>query len=562
MTARPQNEYMKPGTIYQDSIVKEIPFLLSWLDREPLSLTYGCADRNFWGWKFVDFPGARFQESIYSLAHLYTNSFNGNSLAGDPRILKWIVAGMRYWGKIQYGDGSFDEAYPFERSLAATAFTGFYVGEAFLLIQDRMTEKDRSDVLGTLNRAGVWLSRNDEGHGILSNHLAVAAAALDVIGRACGVSTFQEESRRYLRRIYDHQSDEGWYEEYGGCDPGYQTHATFYLARLWQQTRDPELLESLRRSIAFLKYFIHPNATLGGEYGSRNTEIYFPAGFEILAPEIEDAALIAGFMRSSFGERSGTDLQKMDAYNFLPLLNSYLFAEKHALVLSPGKESLPFQKEVEAYFDDAGILVKSTSTQYYIFGLSKGGVIKAYDKETEKLVLSDCGYWGRLAGDRTISSQSLCRPGMWEKKNNAITVETDFVHVNQRFLSTRIFIGFRLFILTLGRLPVISIWLKNLLVFLLVRRRKKAPLQLQRSIRIETEGVKVVDRIKKTGGVKVASLKAGSKFSSIHMGSSRYFHRQELDPPMDSSQDWSEELEDNSTIVIKRMLSLGGNNDH
>jgi len=41
-----------------------------------------------------------------------------------------------------------------------------------------------------------------------------------------------------VQQIYDHQSREGWYEEYGGADPGYQTLCTFYLARLWQYTGD------------------------------------------------------------------------------------------------------------------------------------------------------------------------------------------------------------------------------------------------------------------------------------------------------------------------------------
>ena len=85
-----------------------------------------------------------------------------------------------YSGTLQRGDGSFDEAYPFEHSLAATAFTGFYVGEAFQLIGHELAATEPTPVLllGTFARAGEWLCRNDDKHGVLSNHLAAAAAAL------------------------------------------------------------------------------------------------------------------------------------------------------------------------------------------------------------------------------------------------------------------------------------------------------------------------------------------------------------------------------------------------
>src|SRR5262249_19619946 len=153
---------------------------------------------------------------------------------------------------------------------------------------------------------------------------------------------------------------EGWYEEYGGADPGYQTHGTLYLARLWQLTNDATLLDSLIRSVAFLKHFIHPNGTIGGEYGSRNTEFYFPAGFEMLAPVCTDAAAIACFMRPAVFASKLAGLEAMDRYNFLPMLNNYLFAADAARMNSGmhiTPTPLPCESEGEWYFPDAGLLV-------------------------------------------------------------------------------------------------------------------------------------------------------------------------------------------------------------
>ena len=66
--------------------------------------------------------------------------------------------------------------------------------------------------------------------------------------------------------------------------------------------RDPELHQSLARSLEFLQHFIHPDGTLGGEYSSRNTTFYYPAGLEMLAGTIPAARAIAGFLRRRVGE--------------------------------------------------------------------------------------------------------------------------------------------------------------------------------------------------------------------------------------------------------------------
>lgn len=528
----------------------ELDRLVSWLDREPLSKTYGCFDRVYWAWKFTDFPGARFQEGVYSLAHLVTTPLAGNVLYGEDRVLDWIRAGLDFWCRIQYRDGSFDEAYPFEHSLAATAFSSFYVGEALLRLTGQAAFKTQDVVFRALAKAGDWLCRNDEQHGVLSNHLAAAAAALHVIHRLTGEDRFDRRCRHYLQRIYDHQSSEGWYEEYGGADPGYQTHATFYLARLWQSSGDAVLLKSLERSQAFLKHFIHPNGTLGGEYASRNTEFYFPAGLEILAPVLPDAARIARFMRAGIAQRTTVGLWAMDAQNFLPLLNNYLSAAENAAKLEDIGGGLPWAQEGEWLFPDAGLLVRSTAGYYAVLGVSKGGVLKIFQRSPGRLALSDCGYWAVLDGGVLASSQSLDRRCRWQREAGAVSVEGDFVRVNQRLLSSYLLIPFRMFSLTLGRMGWAARWLKDRLVRLLVSRRRLVPLRLIRRVRFGPGEVSVSDEVALTGPLSLTALRRGAKFATIHMGSSRYFQPEELDLPAEEVRDWAGELLRRGTLHI------------
>lgn len=521
---------------YRASVLREVQRLLSLQDREMFSHTYGCFDRTYWGWKFTDFPGARFQEAAYALANLFAHPFPGNHLSGRPQMLEWTRASMMFWRRIQYGDGSFDEAYPYERSLAATAFTGFYVGEAYRIVEQALSADERAELKGAFVRAGDWLCRNDERHGVLSNHLAAAAAALILIAQICEETRYAKRSRHFVQRILDRQSPEGWYEEYGGADAGYQTHATFYLARLWQMTGNVDLLESLRRSIRFLQFLIHPNRTLGGEYGSRNTEFYFPAGLEILAAAVPEAGLMARFMRPAVCAGTAVGLAAMDPYNFLPMLNNYLFAAEHASDLRQLSGKLPCEAEGEWYFPDAGLFVKSTNSYYAILGLSKGGVLRVYDRSTGDPWAMDCGYWAETAAGRVVSSQSLNRKGNWRRQLDGFTAETEFVEVIRRTQRPWLFVAFRMFSITLGRLPWVSYWLKGLLVSVLIHRRRPAQMRLTRTVRFDADRVRVQDRVEGSDRLRLRRIKRGTKFATIHMGSARYFQEQELIPVAPTGQ--------------------------
>ena len=223
-----------PGDVFLSAIYDKAPHVLSLLDRERFSPTRGCFDRTHWAWKFTDFPGARFQEGLCVLSFLLTHEDDDNPYYSEPKLLEWITGGFDFWVDIQRPSGDFDEAYPFERSLAATAFTSFYLAEAWRLLAGRLPPEAESRFRRALDRAGDWLMKNDERHGFLSNHLAAAATALYHAYQICEAERFEARSVYFLDRILEHQSEEGWYDEYGGADPGYQSHGSFYLARYWE----------------------------------------------------------------------------------------------------------------------------------------------------------------------------------------------------------------------------------------------------------------------------------------------------------------------------------------
>jgi hypothetical protein len=520
----------EPADLYAGRIVEQAPRLLGLIDRQPQSPTAGCCDRTYWSWKFVDFPRSRFQEAACVLGYLHATPLPGNDLHQNPRVLQWLGEVLRFWSSIQHGDGSFDEAYPFERSLAATSFTSFYVGESLGFAGDALPADVRKAAAETLQRAGRWLAQNDETHGFLSNHLAAAAAALWHVFVVTGDAAFRDRSRYFIDKILARQSDEGWYDEYGGADPGYQTHGSFYLARLWQLGAGDDILASLGRATTFLAHFVHPDGSLGGEYASRNTQTYYPAAFEMLAPEHGAASWIAQTMRPSVSGAKAAGLPGIDAFNYFPLLNNLVFAHR-ATASADTRPKTPEEPDPGpglTWYPKAGIArVRRERYDLYV-GATKGGVIKLFDRKTGRLEYNDCGYLGRLAGGKAFSSQQQDGSGARRVDEGRIDIEGGFFEISRPTMKPLRFTAFRLFSLSAGRLPALARWLKNLLVKVLIYRRKPLQIGFERTIETDETTVTIRDRIQGDAGGSIESLHWTPSFTTIHMGSSRYFVEHEL----------------------------------
>jgi hypothetical protein len=534
------------------SVLEQAPHTIGLIDREPESPTAGCMDRTHWAWKFTDFAGARFQEGVCVLAFLYTRRLPGSPYVANAALLEWIGMAFDRWTHLQHRDGSFDEAYPNERSLAATAFTSFYVAEALETLGETLQPAIRDRVHRSLRSAGEWLVRNDETHGFLSNHLAAAAAALAHIHRLTGDSRFRQRSGYFRDRILQHQSEEGWYNEYGGADPGYQTHGTFYLARLWQMTGDENLLRSLERSIDFLAHFIHPDGT----------QTWYPAAFEMLAHRHPTSAWVARRMRPHIFDASAAGLRSIDAWNYFPILNNLVFTLKAVMAGQPeATPRAPDSADGLLWFPGAGLARVRTACYDAYVGVAKGGVIKVWDHEERRLVLSDCGWLGQTFDGRIASTQyhDPDRPA-------AVTAESietgGSLAVSQRpVMRPWRFLAFRLFTLTLGRWPAAARWVKQQLVRVLIYRRKPMKVEFNRSIRFGPDRVTIVDELRGDHEGRLENLRRGATFTTVHMGSSRYFVLNELDalPETEKTVDETWHVDPDrlaAGVRVERTLSL------
>ena len=169
------------------------------------------------------------------------------------------------------------------------------------ILQEKLDENVTASYLEIIAPMIDFLEKEDEHHAMISNHLATAIAALMKWRRLSNVTT-NKKAKLLAERILAHQSSEGWFSEYGGFDPGYQTLCTHYLVEIYKEDANLIPIEAIGKSIDFLEHFIHPDGSLGGVYGSRNTRFYYPGGIEFFADKIESASRIASYMRKSISK--------------------------------------------------------------------------------------------------------------------------------------------------------------------------------------------------------------------------------------------------------------------
>jgi hypothetical protein len=508
-----------------EQVEERIAFILSSLDRDPFSKTSGCFDRLFWAWKLKDYPDATLQRIIYPLVAYYYRV--DNFFCEKKVFLSWIMRSCEYLSKIQHRDGSFDQAFPNEHSHGATAFLLYDLARTYQIINNDLSASQKKPIANTLEAMGSFLIRNNEEHGLISNHLLGAAAGLQVLYRLTGNEQYKKRASYYLENVLSNQCAEGWFLEYGGTDPGYQTLAIYYLAQYYQETGNKNALLSLEKAIDFISFFIHPDGSFGGEYGSRNTEIFYPGGFAIVKDQIPLAKSILCFMIDKIETGKTVGLQSVDVGNLSPLLGNYFeVIFRDARQKSKASNEIPFKREpFMKEFKDAGLVIYNGESNYAVIGASKGGVIKEFDKKHGTKLRDDCGYIGQLRNGELVSTQRLCKP-TYKLTDGKLSMWADFYQIKQHIPDPYKFLVLRVLNLTLGKLHFVRETMKKLFVKTLIINSKKVPFRVLREIVLDSP-LEVKDRIEPKGSEdRFLLLEHGIKFSTIHMASAKYWHHQ------------------------------------
>ena len=509
---------MKNGL--KDQATRTCRQLLSEINRDPASSSYGCFDRRYWAWKLTDFPEATFQRNLAGLSWLYRQQRSENQARNLANV---ISSGLEFAFKIQHPDGSFDQAYPYEHSYGATGFLLPDLTTSYKTISSQCSVREVQNFESGLHKAADFLTTHTEQHSMISNHLAGAALGLFKAGEMLHEKRYSDHGQFLLNSIIMNQSTEGWFPEYGGADPGYQTLCMHYLAQIYTIKPSPELHQVLGKSLEFLKYFAHPDGTFGGEYGSRRTEIYYPGGIALLAGEFPDAASLHQYMLSSIEAGNTVTLADVDMGNTAPLLNSYLLALDAGKSVSRSS-TLPFQElDVNRDFPLSGLAVRSRKDFHLILGSSNGGVVKIFDKKSGALVLDDCGVLGVNKKNEKLTTQSTQLNNSTQNSTNELVCESYFYPIKDTLPNPSNYLVLRLMNLTLMRIGFLNEVLKKIMVRTLIKNSKWINLTRLREIDLKPQSIEITDTFRKFTKTQLAGLSQGFKFTSIHMASARYF---------------------------------------
>ncbi|ADU61716.1 MAG: hypothetical protein KUA35_00880 [Pseudodesulfovibrio sp.] len=532
-------------SLYRQEILRVSHQLLSSQDRCPVSASCGSFDREFWGWATKDFANMDLQRGCYILAFVYSKNFEGNVFFNEATLIDWIGYGVDCWQRSQKSDGSFDHLYLHEKSWMAAAFTLVDMLLAYRLVADNFDDSFKKKWLRAMERAGDCLINRDEEHGFISNHRLGAAAGLMMLSTETGNSRYRDRAAALFAGVLKKQSEEGWFVEYGGADPGYETLGLHYMSILYVESgKSPEVLHSARKSIGFFSHFIHPDGSIGGDYGSRGCPHFFPGGMEVFARHIPLANRAAEACAHGLYNKDSCGVHDADIRNLIPLATSYAWAlsAPDDTITESDSAKLPMELNVSKVWAEAGICVRSDATHYTVFGASKGGVVKIYDKTTRQLVFSSCGYTGITTKKKHVTTlmhsvghQMACSPAQDDRCSSGspislVEVQAPLFHFFPSRLNTPLrFLLFRLFNHTIGRIRRVNDLVRKHLIIGFFLKRRTPPLgHVCRQIRFDSSGIHIRDSFALSEGNELISLKERGFFSSVYMASARYFRAQDL----------------------------------
>lgn len=527
---------------YLRAVWPAIPRLLSAVDRHPFRATYGCFDRQYWHYRTAAFPSEMHQEAVLTLALAHRHALPGNVWHAQPLLRELAVAGMRFAARSSHRDGSCDDYYPYERALGAAVFSLVACAKAY-----RLLELNDAELRDWLARRAAWVARHNE-TGMLTNHQALAALGLWHAWLITGRDELRAASLARIERVLAWQSQEGWFDEYGGADPGYQTVTIDCLAQLRKLTGDGRLDEPLNRAVAFARLTLHPDDTLGGPHGSRGTLHFYPHGFELLSRANADAADLADACLRSL--RSGAQAQFADdrlyAHGPGGLIEAFLD-------WSPRRPTERAQVDGPHYLPEAKLLIARTASTYTIVSAARGGAFRRYGEGREPR--SDAGLVIELADGRQGVTQRIDAPREIEvdaESPTELRVASRFDADRQQLASVGRQAALHLGMATLGR------WFRGparwLLQKLLIHRRGALPVSHERRFEFRGEELIVVDTLRLLDPrVQVSRLAAATDYQAAYTAASSEFQPALLAPWIDW-QAYLDELNRRRVVTICREL--------
>lgn len=514
---------MADRDLFAREALRWIPKILTLQDRNRHSPTYGCFDRNYWQYKIIDFPSGMSQEFVYPLALAWSADLEGNAFYQQDAIREWAEAGMQFAARSAHSDGSCDDYFPFEKAGGAAAFSLLACAEGYKLLGLQNYE-----ILQFFEKRADWLAHHHES-GQLTNHQALIVLCLDRVSAIIGKNKWEKARAERLARVLSWQNEEGWFQEYEGCDPGYHTLTISLLAQIHEETPTPELRAALVKACGLAAEFVHPDGSFSGEYSSRNTYNYFPHGFEVFGRH--EPSVLAINDRFLAGIEAGRNPCYADDHIVGHHTWNYLLAWRDFVAERPAPAPRPAGR---VYFKSAGLLIDRRDGAELYVALNKGGVFKLF--RNDRLVASDTQV-SLVVEDKGKTKNAVAHlvsnyPS--EVLEDSLSVRGEFGWAKQKKMTPFNLIVLRLIMLFGGRLYPDLV--RKLLQKVLITGKSAAPFRFSRDFVWRDGKLHVADHVEADDWSVVRRAGIGCDQTSIYVVMSRTFQSGQMLPWMDFTE--------------------------
>lgn len=499
---------------YTDIIPIYLPRILTQIDRDPDSPTFGCCDRNYWHLKIRDFPSAILQQACLVLALVYKNEIC-KEYHENQNVFKWACGTLDYWAKIQLKDGSFNEYFPNEHGFPPTAFTLYTAAKSCLLLN-----YENEKVKGAIEKAAIHLLNRKEKEA--SNQESAAIAGLFYASEFLGKGDLYDRAIVKLNDFLKTEEKEGWFTEYGGVDFGYLSVTIDMLSEIYLLTKQKRLLEVMERCTAICSKFMMPDGTIGGDLASRNTTYMLPAGFELLINTTSNTnAMMVKEM--VFNDYSNLHFIHSidDRYLMHYVLHSFIRGALHdqgrSYSLPAIQKILKYESE---YFPQAGLFVFNTNDFKIFIAAKKGGVIRVFKGNNN--ILNDYGYRIAYKNEAYVTFwQSESWNVLWDPSLKEIKIKGNMFKIRNFKNTTLKHFLLRYLAFIFGN-KIVG-FLKNALI----KQNRSVPILFDRTITITQNELKIVDKIINPTNIKHKVFKEPG-YSRRLVPSSKFFTSTDL----------------------------------
>ena len=363
---------MKIEDSFNKYFYAQVKRVLTQMDRDPDSPTFGCFDRNHWHYKIRDFPSSILQQGAIVVETLRQNP---NEILTESTAREWVIAALNALSVQAEPKGAVSEYFPFEDSYPASAF-GLYAASRIILDWKRYGNNNNDRVRWSgLQKLARRLARREELQA--ANQYAAGVSALAMASKVPEFELSPSVVTTHADRLFELQHPEGWFHEYGGPDFGYLTVTIDALVDYHDATQDPRALTAADNAVAFLASLIGCDGELPWTLNSRNTDYVVPYGLVRTAKRNPLAAWLVHTLFSHLGDTSHAIWSTDDRYHLHYIYSSIV-------------RSVPYLKEMtipegpvqtkQVWFPGCGYWVWRLSgppVTVYV-GAYKGGVLRVH----------------------------------------------------------------------------------------------------------------------------------------------------------------------------------------